>query len=153
MSVIKKKSKMQERKVAKELKGRTTPASGSIAGMKGDVRTKRFLVECKYTDKDYYKLKREVWEKIKKEALKDNLRIPLLQINIQDFRIAVIDENDFEYFSEDINTIHDLIVKGDKEITLHLDMLEDTISDFSCVKIEDWKVFLIKYDRDFSKII
>lgn len=150
---IKKKSKVQEKKVAKELKGKTTPASGSIAGMKGDVRTSKILVECKYTDKDFYKLKKQVWEKIKKEALKDNLKIPLLQINIQDYRVAILDKNDFISLIGDFLTINELKLSGEKEITLKLKDLKEKVNDLNCYYIPEWGVYIVKYDRDFTELL
>ena len=64
MNYIKRKSAKQEKRTAKEFGGRTTPASGALSGAKGDVRTGNrtngedtnsndFLIENKYTDKDY----------------------------------------------------------------------------------------------------
>ena len=49
-------SRKQEKRVAKETKGKTTPASGAFWSAKADVRSKLFLVECKTTQKDYYDL-------------------------------------------------------------------------------------------------
>ena len=86
-----KKSRMQEARTAKQFKGKVQPGSGCIDGLKGDVRTGitsisfnefDFLIENKYTNSDKYSLKVSVWKKIAKEALKDNLRIPLMQIDL-----------------------------------------------------------------------
>lgn len=89
---IKRKSKKQESKVAKELSGRTQPASGALWGAKADVRSDLFLVECKITSKDYYQLSFSVWDKIYHEALKDSLRIPVMCIDLNDGkeRVAVM---------------------------------------------------------------
>ena len=77
---VKKKSQLQEARVAKELNAKTVIASGALWGSKGDVRHEDFLVECKTTTKLYYSLTMKVWEKIEKEAVKDGLRIPLMCI-------------------------------------------------------------------------
>lgn len=45
----KKKFKNQESRVAKEVSGKVTPASGALWGSKGDVRNDLFLIECKTT--------------------------------------------------------------------------------------------------------
>ena len=86
------KSNLQEKKVASEISGRTVIASGSLWGSKGDVRSDKFLIECKTTDKDYYTLQYPTWEKIYKEAAKDGLRTPVMCIDLEGGkqRIAVV---------------------------------------------------------------
>lgn len=81
---IRKKSVNQERRVAREVCGRTTIASGALCFQKGDVRADALLVECKTTSKDTYTLSRAVWDKIANEATKDGLRIPVLQVDFED---------------------------------------------------------------------
>ena len=97
---VKKVSERQEKRVAKEVGGRTTPASGAIENFKGDVRSSKFLIECKTTEKDKYSLKFEVWEKIYKESLKDGFRIPVMCIELNDgeTKLAIV-ENDTINFS------------------------------------------------------
>lgn len=91
-------SKKQESKVAKELNGRTTPASGALWGAKADVRNDIFLVECKTTEKDFYSLTFTVWDKINKEAIKDGLRIPVMCIDLNNGkdRYAVMSVKDLQ---------------------------------------------------------
>lgn len=83
MDSRKRKSKDQESKVAKELVGRVTPASGAMWGAKGDVRNDVFLVECKTTSKPFYTLTFTTWSKIYKEAIRDGLRIPVMCIDLE----------------------------------------------------------------------
>lgn len=101
---IRRKSQKQEARTAKEFGGKEQIASGAIDGMKGDVRTGEttpsfndtdFLIENKFTDAKSYSLKKAIWEKIEKEALKDNLRIPLMQIDIQETQLVVLNKSDF----------------------------------------------------------
>lgn len=94
---LRKKSQLQERKVAKELNGRVTPASGALDCAKGDVRSDTFLVECKTTSKDFYSLSFNTWYKISSEAIKDGLRIPIMCIDLKDGekRFAVFCNYDF----------------------------------------------------------
>ena len=75
MSYIKKKSKAQEVRTAKEFRGKTTPASGAMWAQKADVRTgdrgtgfneNDYLIEKILMET--YKLERRVWEKIAHEA-------------------------------------------------------------------------------------
>ena len=102
---IRKKSQRQEARTAKDFGGRTQVASGAIPTLKGDVRsgvttpsfnTSDFLVENKFTDADSYKLDTKTWLKIEGEALRDNLRIPLMQIDIQDVQVVVMNLGDFK---------------------------------------------------------
>jgi hypothetical protein len=101
---IKRKSRKQEERTAKDFGGRTQIASGAIDGMKADVKTgvrsigfndNDFLIENKYTDNASYSLKKSIWEKIENESLRDNLRIPLMQIDIQDKELVVLNKSDF----------------------------------------------------------
>ena len=91
------KSQKQEQSVAKQIGGKTTIASGSFWGMKADVRSEDFLVECKTTSKNYFPVTAKIWEKIEKEAIRDRLRIPLLIVDIGDGeeRYVVFRPNDF----------------------------------------------------------
>lgn len=57
------------------------PASGAIQGLKGDVKTKRLLVECKLTQKKQISVKKEWLQKIKEEA-KRVAKIPALYIDV-----------------------------------------------------------------------
>ena len=68
---------------AKETKGRATPASGSRWHSKGDVRTEKFLIECKTTEKDCYRLSAKTWEKIANEALRDGMKEPVMRIDLR----------------------------------------------------------------------
>ena len=83
MALVKKRSQKQEQKTAKDLNGRPTIASGALYFEKADVIAENFLVECKFTDKDYYPLKKSTFEKVQKEALKNNMRTPLMQVSLQ----------------------------------------------------------------------
>lgn len=80
---VKKKSQLQEKRVAKDLNAKTVVASGAFWGSKGDVRHDNLLVECKTTDKPFYSLTLSIWEKIEKEAIKDGLRLPVMCIDIK----------------------------------------------------------------------
>lgn len=96
---IKRKSQKQEKKTAELFGGKVQIASGALDGMKGDVRTgactpsfneNDFLIENKFTDADNYKLQVSIWKKIAKEALRDNLRTPMLQVDIQNVSLVIL---------------------------------------------------------------
>lgn len=94
---VKKRSQIQEKSVAKNMNAKVVVASGSLWGMKGDVRNDNFLIECKTTEKDYYSLTAKVWEKIESEALRDELRIPLMVVDLEDRdRVVVFRPQDFD---------------------------------------------------------
>lgn len=93
---VRKKSQLQEKRVASELGGRVTPASGALWGAKGDVKSDLFLAECKTTEKPAYPLTLKTWTKISKEALKENFRLPVMSIDLCDGKdkMAVVDYYD-----------------------------------------------------------
>ena len=97
MKTVKRRSQKQEKSVAKDFNAKVTVASGALWGMKADVRNDKFLIECKTTEKNYYSLTANVWEKIEREAIGDHMRIPLMVIDIEDKdRIIVFRPQDFD---------------------------------------------------------
>lgn len=98
------KSNKQEKRVAMELEGKVTVASGALSFQKADVRNEQFLVECKTTAKTFYSLTVTTWNKIKSQAVKDGLRIPLMCIDLEDGKtsVAIISYNDFVYTGLDL---------------------------------------------------
>lgn len=101
MKNVKKKSKKQEEKIAKDIGGRTTPASGALWAFKGDVRNDKYLIEAKFTDSNKYQLKYTTWDKIKREAINDGLRIPVMQIDIQGSQYALLRVEDLDALAQD----------------------------------------------------
>lgn len=96
MKTVKRRSQKQEKGVAKKFNARLTAASGALWGMKGDVRSDKYLIECKTTEKDYYTLTAKVWEKIQEEAIQDHMRTPLMVIDLKDTdRYVVFRPKDF----------------------------------------------------------
>lgn len=97
MKTVKRRSQKQEKSVAKDMGAKVVVASGALWSAKGDVRSDKFLIECKTTEKDYYPITTKVWEKISLEADKDGVRIPLLFVDLRDKdRYVVFNPNDFE---------------------------------------------------------
>lgn len=149
---IKRKSQKQEARTAKEFKGKTTPASGALSGAKGDVRTGTrngssfneddFLIENKFTDKDYYKLELKIWEKIEQEALRDNFRTPLMQIDIQDLQLIVIADNDLTAKYEDIE-VKPYFEVTTKSIKLNKEELKEILGTYNAV--------LVSFDKGKTK--
>ena len=67
-------SKAQENTVAKAVGGKRTANSGATPFSKGDVRTDKFLIECKtcVTEKKSFAIKKEWIDKNKEEAFAMN---------------------------------------------------------------------------------
>lgn len=76
-----KQSDKQEKRVAKNVGGRTTIASGQTPIDKGDVRSEDVRVECKYTDKKSYTLKADDLVKVASQATGE--QIPLFYIEFR----------------------------------------------------------------------
>ena len=90
------KSNKQEKEVAKLFGGKQVIASGSLWFADSDVRSDKYLIECKTTEKDYYTLTAKVWEKIQEEAIQDHMRTPLMVIDLKDTdRYVVFRPKDF----------------------------------------------------------
>lgn len=88
-----------EKQMAKTLKGHTTPGSGAFNGHKGDVKSKEWLGEHKYTDEKEYRLMRRIWDKIKDEAWAIN-KTPILEVILDQsnkcLRLMFLDIRDFQ---------------------------------------------------------
>jgi len=82
-------SKRQEKKTAREFGGRRTQGSGNKWHDKGDVKTPKFLIECKTTDAASYRLDKATIQKIQIEAAMAG-KEPVLRIDIQGLELAVI---------------------------------------------------------------
>lgn len=123
---IKKKSQIQEERTAKLHKGQTRgKASGASWNKKGDVKTSSFVIENKFTDDNNYILKYGIWDKIRKEALREGLRSPMMQIDIQDLRIVVLDMYTF------------------------LDLVKDGMGEYEIINLDTVKVKQFKLKKDY----
>jgi hypothetical protein len=71
--------KRQEERTAREIGGRTTPASGAVWSAKGDATSATVMAECKQTEKKSYALRSDVLEKLLREAY-TAAKMPLLQV-------------------------------------------------------------------------
>ena len=76
-------SKAQENTVAKAVGGKRTANSGATPFSKGDVRTDKFLIECKtcVTEKKSFAIKKEWIDKNKEEAFAMNKPYSTLVFN------------------------------------------------------------------------
>ena len=110
------KSDLQEKQVASDLQGRVQIASGALDD-KADVKSRDFLCECKTTEKDFYTLKADTWNKIQREAYKLGL-CPIMCIQTNDEGVnlrqnrmyCLMRKADFDYY----------LVKGNNQGPLSL---------------------------------
>ena len=84
VTTVRNRSVKQEQNLAGMLKGAgTVTGSGSNPFRKGDIRSDAFLIEAKYTDKDFYILRLNTWQKIVRGAVADGLRIPAMLVDLK----------------------------------------------------------------------
>lgn len=89
-------SKLQEKRAAVDYGGSTTPASGATWHSKGDVKTLNYLVECKTTTKDSYRLFYSDLHKITIEAITEG-KSPLFEVEFSHYgkSYVVLHKQDF----------------------------------------------------------
>jgi hypothetical protein len=87
---MKKDFEKQELRIAKDFGARRVISSGALWFAKGDVRTSHFLIECKYTGSKQFRIDMNLWKKIEGEAIRDDLRIPLLQIDLEGGKFPIV---------------------------------------------------------------
>lgn len=100
-----KKSRAQEKKTAMLHGGSVIAGSGSGWLRKGDVRTRRFNIECKRTDARQITLKAETLEKNWAEAWSEG-RLPLTSFELGGRRYLVLNEDDCDLGLEHEMEIH-----------------------------------------------
>ena len=96
---VKVRANATERKLAKRLGGRAQPASGALSGFKGDVRTRRFLIDSKETEGVSIRVTAEMLAKITREAEGEG-RDPALMLKIGGKQWAVVPIEVFEDMNE-----------------------------------------------------
>jgi len=84
----------KENKDAKEFHGRKTINSGRHEFDKGDGENEMFVWDSKVTEKNSFKLSKQIWKKIEDEALLKNKR-PMLSLDISGTELVVLDKHDF----------------------------------------------------------
>jgi hypothetical protein len=87
-------SKLQEKRAARDYGGSVTPGSGNQWHSKADVHSDKLLIECKTTTKKSYAVKPEDFKKLYFQALVEN-KIPVLEIEFDDMTLVILDKNDF----------------------------------------------------------
>jgi hypothetical protein len=89
-----KQSQKHEKRIAKEIGGSTTAASGAFWSRKGDVRNNDLLVEHKWTGKKSKTIQAAELQKITTEAIMDG-RMPVFGIHLDGEDYVILLETDF----------------------------------------------------------
>ena len=93
----KEKSDRHEKKAAKKIRGRQTPASGAMAFNKADVYSDLVRMECKTTEKRSYSIKKELLLKVAGET--EHGKMPVFNVRFEEesgnLNYYIIDEGFF----------------------------------------------------------
>lgn len=95
-------SRKSEARCARFVGGRTQPASGAlpVAAFKGDVKSAKFLIDDKTTNRKSYSIAVKLWQKLVREAF-INRRSPALRIEFTDGpTLYVVGEDIFKGINE-----------------------------------------------------
>lgn len=84
----------KEKKDSKDFGGSRQRSSGSTWFAPGDVKTDKFLIDSKFTEKNSYSLNKQTLDKIYEEALFQD-RIPMLSLDIAGTEVVVVFKEDF----------------------------------------------------------
>jgi alpha-L-arabinofuranosidase len=95
-------SKKQESRIAKELKGRTTINSGATFG-ENDVTTDIAEIEAKTTTKNSYSIKLDDWNKLVSKSKKDKFPIMVIDFENDKKSLAVLNYEDLKYLINCVN--------------------------------------------------
>jgi len=101
-----KQSQKHEKRIAKEIGGSRTAASGAFWSRKGDVRNPSLLIEHKWTGKKSKTITATELEKISTEAIMDG-RMPVFGIHLNGNDYVILSENDFLEMARDLGKIDD----------------------------------------------
>jgi hypothetical protein len=89
-----KESQRHEKRLEDVIGGKRVAASGAFWSRKGDVRSEKYLIEHKFTEKKSYSLKALDLDKVEKEAIMTG-RVPLFAISLGGKDYVVLLEDDF----------------------------------------------------------
>lgn len=91
---------LKEKNDARMVGGKRVPGSGNKWNNPGDVKSDKYLIECKQTDNKSYSLTKEKLDKIYEEAL-FSYKIPLFSVKIQDVEVIIMMKEDWEKMAKE----------------------------------------------------
>jgi len=101
-----KQSQAHEKRIAKEIGGSTTAASGAFWSRKGDVRSNDLLVEHKWTGKKSKTIQSAELKKITNEAIMDG-RTPVFGIHLDGEDYVILLETDFFELMNEVRSVRE----------------------------------------------
>lgn len=79
--------------------GRTRPGSGNQWHSRGDVRSAHYLISCKRTDKDGYRVTKRDWCEVTEASFSED-RHPAMAIELSGLNLYVIGEDLFNILTQ-----------------------------------------------------
>lgn len=99
-------SKKQETKIAKQLKGKLTINSGATFGQ-NDLYNDFCEVEAKLTSKESFSLKLKDWDKLVEKCSTGKIPVIVVEFEGREVSLAVMNFDDFKYLTDQINGTKD----------------------------------------------
>jgi len=89
----------KEKNDAKDFDGKQTKRSGGNWWDKGDVKTGRFLIDCKTSKAERFSITAKMWKKLDREALVSR-KLPILSVEFgrEEIDLVIISKDDFINF-------------------------------------------------------
>lgn len=124
-----------ELEVADRLSGHRVAASGATDYAKGDVVTKRYLIDCKYTE-GTYRLDSVMWGKISSWARNEGLDPVVAVKSVHGGEFAVIDES-----------LYCSLMRVDTSNELPKRRLGFVVSSAGLRQVENWRLMVMRFDE------
>lgn len=98
-----KKWEKKEKKDSEDFGGRRVKGSGNQWSAPGDVKSAKFLIDSKQTDKESFSITLKMWDKLYEEAL-FSFKYPMLSVQVKDKEFVVLSKEDFLHLLSNITT-------------------------------------------------
>jgi len=105
------------------------PRTGDVKGFGGDAESRRWVAECKKTDKETFRITRDILEKIRNRA-KERGKLPVLAVGLPYKTLFVLDRDTFVELIEvyrDFNNLDFEEKLGNKELRYELKRLKESV--------------------------
>lgn len=115
-----------EEEMAGRIGGDLVKASGRLTGYKGDVKTSRLLVDCKYTETQRYTLSSKMWRSVSEWAMNE-MRVPMVAVKLSSGReVGIMRHRDFREMWEANKANWDSYAVCEKGVRMSLGISEKT---------------------------